>query len=128
LIPYVIKSLLRGEAPRLGSGVRLVDWIYIDDVVEGLVRCAEAPGVEGRTVELGSGEMFSIREVVQLLSELVPTTAHPQFGSQPDRPLERVKKADIAESYRLISWRPPTALRVGLGRTVEWYKNQSETC
>jgi UDP-glucose 4-epimerase len=114
--------------PRLSSGVRLVDWIYIDDVVDGLIRCAEAPGVDGRTVELGSGEMFSIREVVQLLSELVRTAAHPQFGSQPDRPLERVKKADIAESCRLISWRPSTPLRVGLGRTVEWYKNQTEKC
>jgi UDP-glucose 4-epimerase len=126
LIPYVIKSFLRGEVPRLSSGVRLVDWIYIDDVVDGLIRCAEAPGVDGRTVELGSGEMVSIREVVQLLSELVRTTAHPQFGSQPDRLLERVKKADIAESCRLISWRPSTPLRVGLGRTVEWYKNQTE--
>jgi UDP-glucose 4-epimerase len=122
LIPYVITSLLRGEAPKLSSGVRLVDWIYIDDVVEGLIRCAEAPGIDGRTVELGSGEMLSIREVVQQLSELVPSAGHPQFGSQPDRPLERVKKADIAESYKLISWRPSTPLREGLAHTVEWYK------
>src|SRR5208283_1348164 len=59
LIPYVTISLLRGEAPRLSSGVRLVDWIYVDDVVEGLIGCGQAPGIDGRTVELGSGEMFS---------------------------------------------------------------------
>ena len=126
LIPYVITSLLRGEPPKLSSGLRLVDWIYIDDVVEGLIRCAEAPDIDGRTVELGSGKMLSIREVVQQLSELVPSTVRPQFGFQPDRPLERVKKADIAESYKLISWRPSMPLREGLTRTVEWYKNQTE--
>jgi uncharacterized protein YbjT (DUF2867 family) len=27
--------------------------------------CAQTPGIDGRTVELGSGEMLSIREVVQ---------------------------------------------------------------
>jgi UDP-glucose 4-epimerase len=126
LIPYVITSLLRGEAPKLSSGVRLVDWIYIDDVVEGLIRCAEAPGIDGRTVEIGSGKMLSIREIVQQLSELVPSAVHPQFGSQPDRPLERVKRADIAETYKLTSWEPSTPIREGLARTVEWYKNQIE--
>jgi hypothetical protein len=33
LIPHVTLSLLRGEAPRLSNGKRLVDWIYVDDVV-----------------------------------------------------------------------------------------------
>jgi UDP-glucose 4-epimerase len=126
LIPYVTMSLLRGEAPRLSSGIRLVDWIYVDDVVDGLIGCAQTPGIDGRTVEFGSGEMLSIREVVQQLSDLVACAVDPQFGALPDRPLERVKKADIAESYKLIGWRPSTSLRAGLACTVEWYKKQAE--
>jgi nucleoside-diphosphate-sugar epimerase len=126
LIPYVITSLLRGEAPRLSSGVRMVDWIYVDDLVDGLIASAQSPGIDGQTVELGSGEMFSIREVVQQLSDLVTSVVVPQFGALPDRPLERVEKADIARSYELIGWKPNTSLRVGLTRTVEWYKKQAE--
>ena len=34
---------------------------YVDDVVDGLIGCAQTPDVDGRTVELGSGEMLSIR-------------------------------------------------------------------
>ena len=125
LVPYVITSLLRGEAPRLSSGLRLVDWIYVDDVVEGLIRCSQAPGIDGRTVELGSGEMLSIREVVRQLSNLVACTVEPHFGALPDRPLERVKKADIAASYKLIGWQPSMPLKAGLTHTVEWYRNQA---
>jgi UDP-glucose 4-epimerase len=124
LIPYVTISLLRGDMPRLSSGVRLVDWIYVDDVVDGLIACAQTPGIDGRTVDLGSGEMVSIREVVRQLSDLVVCTVDPQFGALPDRPFERVKKADIAESRKLIGWQPSTSLRVGLTRTVEWYKKE----
>lgn len=124
LIPYVTLSLLRGETPRLSSGVRLVDWIYVDDVVEGLIGCGQTPGIDGRTVELGSGEMLSIREVVQQLSDLVACSVDPQFGALPDRPFERVKKADIAELYKVIGWRPSTPLRAGLTHTIKWYKNQ----
>ena len=35
LVPYVCLSAARGEAPELMSGGREVDWIYIDDVVDG---------------------------------------------------------------------------------------------
>ena len=124
LIPYVTKSLLRGEAPKLSSGVRLVDWIYVDDVVEGLIGCARTPGIAGRTVELGSGEMVSIREIVQQLRDLIGGTVEPQFGALPDRPFERVKQANIAESYKLTSWRSATPLRAGLTETIDWYRNE----
>jgi nucleoside-diphosphate-sugar epimerase len=126
LIPYVTTSLLRQEVPKLSSGVRMVDWVYVDDIAEGLMGCGQTPGIDGRTVELGSGELLSIREVVQQLSDLVVGTVVPHFGALPDRPLERVKKADIAESYKLIGWQPSTPLRMGLTRTVDWYKSQVE--
>jgi UDP-glucose 4-epimerase len=126
LIPYAITSLLRGEAPKLSSGARLIDWIFVDDLVDGLIGCAQTVGIDGRTVELGSGVLLSIREIVRQLSELLPCTVDPQFGALPDRSLERVRKADIAESYELIGWQPSTTLRAGLIRTVEWYKRQAE--
>jgi nucleoside-diphosphate-sugar epimerase len=124
LIPYVILSLLRGQAPKLSSGARMVDWIFVDDVVDGLIGCAQTPGIDGRTVELGSGELRSIREAVQQLHNLLPSTVAPQFGALPDRPLERVRKADVAGSYKLIGWQPCTPFQAGLTRTIEWYKEE----
>ena len=124
LIPYVILSLLRGEAPKLSSGVRLVDWIYVDDVVDGLIGCAQTPGIDGRTVEVGSGVMHSIREIAEQLCDLMPRRIDPLFGALPDRPLERSKKADIAASYELIGWRPFTPVEAGLTHTMEWYKKK----
>ena len=36
VLPYVILSALRGEAPELASGARPVDWIYVEDVVQAV--------------------------------------------------------------------------------------------
>jgi UDP-glucose 4-epimerase len=123
LVPYVTTAFLRGERPELSSGIRLIDWICVDDVVDGLIACAHASGADGHTVDLGSGEVCSIREIVQQLRELIPDAPEPLFGAVPDRPLERLVKGDIGTSYKLIGWNPSTKLEVGLRRTVDWYKS-----
>jgi nucleoside-diphosphate-sugar epimerase len=122
LVPYVTTAFLRDERPRLSSGIRLIDWIYVDDVVDGLIACANASGAGGRTVDLGSGELRSIQEIVGQLRELIPGAPEPLFGAVPERPLERVTKADVATSYKSIGWTPSTTLQAGLRRTVDWYR------
>lgn len=124
VIPYVIRSLLQGEPPKLTSGQRLVDWIYIDDVVSGLIAAAQAPGVEGDTIDLGSGILVSIQSTVQQIVRLVGTEIEPMFGALPDRTFEQVKVADTASAYAKLGWQPLTSLEKGLECTVAWYKEQ----
>jgi UDP-glucose 4-epimerase len=127
LIPYVISSLLDGFSPKLSSGTRPVDWIYIDDVVSGLIAMAHVSGIEGCTIDLGSGTLVTIRELVHKLVSLVNYQIQPLFGAIPDRPLEQVRVANAATSYTQLGWRPETTLDEGLKRTVEWYRKRRET-
>ncbi len=121
LVPYVILSLLRGEAPRLSSGTRPVDWIYVDDVVDGLLTAATHPNLEGRTVELGSGRFATVREVVEELVRIVDCGIQPVFGGVADRPFEQVRIADVAATREQMGWGPQVSLEDGLRRTAEWY-------
>ena len=125
LVPFVILSLLKGEAPKLSSGQRAVDWIYVEDVVDGLVMMADAPGIEGRTVELGSGHLVTIRQVVEEITRLIGSQARPLFGALPERPMEQVRVADVEDSYRKIAWKPKTSLTSGLRQTIDWYSSQT---
>ncbi len=124
LIPYVTLSLLQGQAPKLSSGQRQVDWIYVDDVVDGLLAAATVPNVEGCTVDLGSGILTPIGTVVEQLMNLVGSQIEPLFGALPDRPLEQVRVANTAYSYAKLGWQPVTSLEKGLELTVEWYRTQ----
>jgi nucleoside-diphosphate-sugar epimerase len=122
LIPHVIGSFLRGEAPRLGSGALLADWIYVDDVVEALIIAATAPGAVGAEVDLGTGAQTSIREVVERIAASMHTSVRPQFGAEPDRPWRRTRCADVERTWTLLGWRAKTALTTGLERTIAWYR------
>lgn len=122
LIPYVILSLLNRQSPKLGSGQRQTDWLYVEDVVDGLIAAAQAPNMEGRTVELGSGVLVSIRTIVQQLANRIDAKVELFWGAIPDRPMEQTRAADIARAYDMTGWTPKTSLAMGLERTVDWYK------
>jgi UDP-glucose 4-epimerase len=124
LIPYVILSLLRGEVPKLTSGHRQIDWIYVDDVVQGLIAMAGAAGFNGDRIDLGSGNLATIQTVVKKLVEIVDPSIIPQFGSLPERPLEQSRIARVFESAASIGWTPAISLDEGLVRTVSWYRGQ----
>jgi nucleoside-diphosphate-sugar epimerase len=121
VVPYAIVSLLQGEAPTLSSGQRLCDWVYIDDVVDALVVLADAPGVVGRVMDVGSGRLHTVRHVVDTIATLVGADIEPVFGGLPDRQSETEAVADVAETARVCGWRPTTDLHEGLKRTIARY-------
>lgn len=122
LIPYVTLSLLKNQSPRLGSGQRQIDWVYVEDVVDGLIAAAQAPSVEGRTIDLGSGTLVSIRTIVQQLADRIDPRIELMWGALPDRPMEQTRVANISRTYDATGWMPKTPLAMGLDHTVEWYR------
>jgi nucleoside-diphosphate-sugar epimerase len=122
IVPYVINSLLCGEPPKVSSGMREVDWIYVDDVVNGLIATAEAPDIEGHTVDLGSGILVSIRRVIETLCDITGSDVQPLFGSIPDRPMEQVLIANVETTCSKIGWKPEISLEQGLTNTVKWHR------
>jgi UDP-glucose 4-epimerase len=123
LVPYTILNLLRGSAPRITSGSRLVDWVFVDDVVEGFVRLALADGAVGATVDLGSGGLIATSDLVAHICRLIDPTIAPEIGALPDRPMEPTGTARLADSLRLVGWAPRVALDEGLRRTIEFYRH-----
>lgn len=121
LVPYTILSLLRGAAPRVSAGDRLVDWIYVEDVARGLLRLGEKDGIQGQRVDLGTGILTPVRDVVMQITGLVRSEILPEFGAVAARPMEQVRRADVAAAARITGWQPEFSLADGLARTVDWY-------
>jgi nucleoside-diphosphate-sugar epimerase len=125
VLPYVILSALRGETPELASGARPVDWIYVEDVVAAIeAACAAPEPAAGRSLDVGSGTLVTIREVVERLVAMIDPDVRPRFGALANRPLEHTTAADTAATRAAIGWSPRVGLEEGLTRTVAWYRER----
>jgi nucleoside-diphosphate-sugar epimerase len=121
LVPYATLSLLRGNAPQLSSGMRLVDWVYVDDVVAALLRSAQTDAAIGEVFDVCSGRLVSIRDTVEMLAMIIGGEARPQFSVVADRPMDLTQRGDPGPAANLLGWRASTSLETGLRETVAWY-------
>lgn len=125
VIPYAIRSLLRGDQPKLTSGKWPVDWIYVDDVIDGFIAAVETPGIEGATVDLGTGRLVSVEAMIRQIVEILGISIEPQFGALSSRLCEDVRAADVEHTRRVLGWQPKISVYEGLRRTIEWHRSSS---
>ncbi|HEY4724053.1 MAG TPA: GDP-mannose 4,6-dehydratase, partial [Anaerolineae bacterium] len=124
LIPSAIEAALAGRDFPMTSGRQQRDWIYIDDVIDALIAMGKANRFDFETIEIGSGVTSSVREVVELIYDLVGRGGRPLIGALPDRPGEvETQSADADAAAAVLGWRAQISLEAGLRKTIESMMN-----
>ena len=95
------------------------DFIFVEDVAEGLLAAATAPHIDGESLDLGTGQPHSVRDVVDRIWALTGARGHILAGALPSRPGVAMRLiADTERTARLTGWRARVGLEEGLRRTV----------
>jgi UDP-glucuronate 4-epimerase len=114
------------------------DFTYIDDVVEGVVRCLDRPArpdpewrasapdpatsrAPFRLYNIGSHRPVPLSRYIELLEQNLGRRAEKNF--LPMQPGDVPSTfADVEDLVRDVDYRPATPLEVGVARFVEWYR------
>ena len=104
-------------------GEQMRDFVFVGDVVESYLRAAVKDGIEGVSIDLGTGQACKIREVVTRLFELAGSRGKPLVGALAYRPSETMKQvADTRVAREQLGWQATTLLEDGLRQTIDWYR------
>ena len=127
LIPAAIRAALAGEDFPMTPGEQERDFIYVEDVVEGMLAAAQAPGIEGQSLDLGTGQAHTVRQVVERVWAITAAQGHILAGALPYRPAEVMRlTADADRTAHLTGWRARVGLDDGLRRTIAWVQRESQ--
>ena len=119
LVLATIRAALAGEDFPMTPGEQQRDFIYVDDVLDGLLVAAEAEGVEGHSLDLGTGQVHTVRQVVERIWTMTGARGRILVGALPYRPGEVMHlAADAARTARLTGWRARVGLEEGLKCTI----------
>ena len=113
----------RGQFEFFGTGQELRDWVYVEDLVECLLRASQNASTKVPVYNAGTGCPVSVREVLTILSELARWSGRPIFLDAP-RPGDpaRLVAEDSAEDELGPLFRTP--LREGMRAYVNWYQSR----
>lgn len=133
------EAILKGEPIKLfNKGEMVRDFTYVEDIVEGVVRCALKPAQPNpawnpaspdiatssapyQLFNIGNSQPIRLIEYVKAIEkhlgrearkELLPM----QLGDVP------ATHADVEDLVRYTDYRPATSIETGVGKFIEWYR------
>ena len=125
VVPSLMSRIANGENPLKvwGDGSAVRDFAYSEDVAIGVIQ-ALISGTNGEFVNLGSGQGYKVRELVETLSEIVDF----EYDFDTSKPNGFPKRVmDISKARKLIGYNPKTSLKEGLRKTWDWFlSNRNE--
>jgi UDP-glucose 4-epimerase len=123
VIPTFVRMALAGEPLTLaGDGSQTRRFVYVEDLADGIVRALD-PCAANRIYNLSSDETVTIRELVQMVGELVGDV---EVVRTPERAAD-FDGAGISSrrAERELGWRASTTLREGMARYMSWLGNET---
>ena len=154
ILPRLIDRLQRGRLPLIGDGQNLVDLSYVENVVDALLLCAEAPRPAlGQKYNITNGEPVYLWTMVEKLCRRLnlkyPTRRLPYpvvdavagllegvyrlLPGRPEPPLTRYSVAtvalsttlDISAAQRDLGYRPRVSIADGFEAFVYWWQSSA---
>jgi len=124
VVPTFVYKALKGEAlPIEAEGTASRDFIYVDDIVRGLLLCA-SDGAPGDVYNLASGTETSILQLATMINELTGNVTPVQFMPRRDWDRSGKRFGSTAKARQELGFESRVPLRDGLTRTIAWTREQ----
>ncbi len=126
VLPTMIAQLLAGNREiELGRLDTRRDLTFVSDTVDGFVRAGDASGLEGETIQLGTGRTVSIGDLFDVACRALGVEARAKVDEKrlrPDASEVMVLQSDPAKALATLGWRPQVELEQGVERTAAWMR------
>jgi len=115
-VTLFLKSIIKDQKPIVfGDGNQSRDFVYIDDIVEAIIRSAEreTPPI----INVGSGKTYTFNQVISLINDLLGKNISPRYINRPPKYLEKTQ-ADITLMREFLGIEP-LELKEGLKKYLK---------
>lgn len=121
---FIRKALDNEEIPVFGDGRILRDFLYVEDLVDCMLKVAASDEAYGRVFNVGTGIPVSFFDLAEKIVAIAGTgkTRFTEFTQERKEVEPGDYYADITRITRTTGWQPATSLEKGIAKTIEFYR------
>jgi nucleoside-diphosphate-sugar epimerase len=108
-----------------GDGTRTRSYQYIDDCVKGIDMITHCDELIATPINLGTSELVSVNQLVSIIESIAGVKMKRTYDLTAPQGVGG-RNSDNTFIRKVLGWEPNTSLRVGLGKTYPWIKEQYE--
>lgn len=129
VVAAFVRCALAGEPLLIhGDGRQTRDFIFVDDLVQAILRAAAVPEAAGHVFQIATSRETTIIELAELLVDVLEENG--VTGVRLERGPRRIGDvtrnfSDTSKALRVLGWRAEVPLREGLSRTVKWFMTRA---
>lgn len=118
---FIMQALQGKDITIYGDGHQSRSFCYVDDLIDGMIRMMNGPAGFTGPVNIGNPDEFTMLELAQQVIALTQSKSKLIFMPLPqDDPKQRQPNIDLAKNK--LSWSPTVDLKMGLSKTIEYFK------
>lgn len=125
IIPTIISQIAAGHRTiKVGDLSPTRDFNFVADTCRGFIALAEAPGIEGRDINIATGTEVSMQHTLETIARLMNADVEYVVDSQRLRPSKSEVFRLCGDNTLITSltpWRPEVSLAEGLKLTIVWF-------
>jgi NAD dependent epimerase/dehydratase len=122
-IPTIISQALDRDEIHLGSLTPQRDMTFVTDTVAGFILASTVEGIEGQTINLGTGKTYAVgdfaRRILRLMGMDKPIIIDPARERPKNSEVMKLQ-ADNSKAARMLGWHPVTPLDEGLDQVISF--------
>lgn len=123
-VPSIINGLLKKQIVPCTHCQQVRDFLYVEDVAEGLVELLDS-NIEG-SLNISSGEGIRLRTMIEQIEDHLHIKDLVHFDAIQANSLEPSHIiGDVERLNRELKWRPRWSLQEGLAKTIHWWNGVS---
>ena len=117
---FIWTALHKKPLSILGTGEETRDFTFVEDIVDGTLRCGAVPEAVGQAFNLASEKETKVLDLAHMVKELVGGNVEIQYGPRRDWDKIVRRRASIEKARKVLGYDPKTAMKEGVKRAYEW--------